>query len=212
MAEMLERLRLEPGMRVLEIGAGTGYNAALLAEVVGSKDRVTTVDVDPQVARGARAALREGGYRVRVVTGDGRNGFAERAPYDRIVVTASSDTVPYAWFQQLAEGGLLEVPLRITAAGAQVIPTLRKTRGRLTSVAVVAGGFMPLRGRDDPSWQPQRQPFLNATDGTGEGAVRSLLHLSGEALATLSTAAKRRLLGLALTDGRRQPLGLRADP
>ena len=103
MAEMLEQLALEPGMRVLEIGAGSGYNAALLAEIVGPSGRVTTIDVDAQVARGARAALRKSDYQAKVVVGDGRAGFAEEAPYDRIIVTASSATVPKPW-QQLRAG------------------------------------------------------------------------------------------------------------
>lgn len=79
MAEMLEQLTLEPGMHVLEIGAGTGYNAALLAHIVGKKGSVTAVEVDRQIARSARAALRESGYRVRVVTGDGLDGVAAQA-------------------------------------------------------------------------------------------------------------------------------------
>ena len=94
MALMLEQLQLEEGMNVLEVGAGTGYNAALLSLLVGPRGRVVSVDVDPELARGARRALRVGGYRLRVVAGDGRAGFAERAPYDRIIVTASSDSVP----------------------------------------------------------------------------------------------------------------------
>lgn len=209
MAEMLEQLALEPGMRVLEIGAGTGYNAALLAHILGPKGSVTAIDIDPQIARAARAALRHSGYRVRVVAGDGHAGFAERAPYDRIIVTASSDTVPRAWFEQLAEGGLVEAPLRITSAGAQVIPTLRKQNGRLVSDAVVCGGFMPLRSPGDSAPQPQRSPCLIATDSTREQG-KPLRQLTGSALSTLSTATKRRLLAVALTEGRRRPLGLRA--
>ena len=122
MAEMLEQMRLAPGMRVLEIGAGTGYNAALLAEIVGRRGVVTTIDVDPQIAHAARVSLRRGNHRVRVVVGDGRGGFAARAPYDRIIVTASAETVPRPWFDQLEDGGMLEVPLRLTATGMQVIP------------------------------------------------------------------------------------------
>jgi len=212
MAEMLEQLALEPGMRVLEIGAGTGYNAALLAEIVGPSGRVTSIDVDAQVARGARTALRRGGCRVEVVVGDGREGFPEQAPYDRIIITASSDTVPKAWFDQLADGGLLEVPLRLGAAGAQAIPTLRKTPRKLITAAVVCGGFMPLRSADGSNSVPNRRPpCLIASDATANGHTPPLRQISGEALASLSTAAKRRLLSVALTQGRRRALGLRAD-
>src|SRR4051812_11972496 len=109
MALMLEQLELAEGMRILEIGAGTGYNAALLARLVGPAGSVTTVDVDPELARGARRALRAAGRKARVVVGDGRHGFADRAPYDRIVVTASAEAIPRPWLDQLAGYGALQV-------------------------------------------------------------------------------------------------------
>ena len=210
MAEMLERLELAPGLRVLEIGAGTGYNAALLAELVGPAGSVTTVDVDEEIARGARTALRSGGHLVRVAVADGRDGYPAAAPYDRIVVTASAGDVPRAWREQLVEGGLVEVPLRLRSGGGQVVATLRNKRGRLVSVAVVPGGFMPLRGAGEgsPEGPP---PTLVASDATGAGAAAPLAQLAGPALATLSRTAKRRLLALALSPPRRRPLGLRAD-
>jgi protein-L-isoaspartate(D-aspartate) O-methyltransferase len=148
MAQMLERLALQPGFRVLEIGTGTGYNAALLAEIVGPSGAVTTIDIDAEVAHGARAALGRSGHRVSVHVGDGREGVLDRSPYDRIIVTASSNAIARAWFDQLREGGLLEVPLRITERDAQAIPTLRKVRGGLESVSLVFGSFMPLRSAD----------------------------------------------------------------
>ena len=103
MAEMLEELQLEPGQRVLEIGAGTGYNAALLRHVVGESGRVVTVDVDADTAVRARRALKGSG--VTVVTGDGREGYARGAPYDRIIVTASAAEIPRAWYEQLEPEG-----------------------------------------------------------------------------------------------------------
>jgi len=210
MAEMLERLALEPGLRVLEIGAGTGYNAALLSHIVGTTGRVETVDIDADTARRAGHALRAGGYRARVVVADGRDGLPARAPFDRIIVTASSDTVPHAWFEQLADGGLVEVPLRLReSAGAHVIATLQKRGRGLRSVSIVGGGFMPLRG-DDEQAVPQSMRWLGITDATG-GAPKPLRQLSGIALTRLSQAAKRRLLAVALEDPRRTPLGVRAD-
>jgi protein-L-isoaspartate(D-aspartate) O-methyltransferase len=210
MAVMLEQLDLREGMRVLEIGGGTGYNAALLSVLVGTSGRVSTVDVDPVIAAGARRALREGGYEVRVVSADGRAGHAQQAPYDRIMVTASSETVPYAWFDQLVEGGLLELPLRLETAGTQFIPVLQKTHLGLRSVAAASGGFMPLRtGRDDDG-MPSREPYLLVSDGTRD-AYEPLLQLSGTALATLSGTAKRRLVATALGKPRTTRLGLQAD-
>lgn len=211
MALMLEHLELEEGMRVLEIGAGTGYNAALLSSLVGSRGKVVSVDVDAQVASGARRALEENSYPVRVVHADGRAGLAESAPYDRIIVTASADTVPHPWFEQLADDGLLEAPLRLNAAGMQAIPVLRKTPRGFRSLRVLRGGFMPLRGPGEgvvPDFT--RETFLNVTDFTGRRS-EPILQLNGAALATLSRRAKRRLLATALGEPRRRPLGLRAD-
>src|SRR5688500_4168685 len=108
MAPMLQALDLHPGHRVLEIGAGTGYNAALLAHLVGPKGKVVSVELEPDIARTARTVLRSLDVRARVVAGDGHLGFAAGAPYDRIIVTAASSAVPRAWFDQLADGGLLE--------------------------------------------------------------------------------------------------------
>lgn len=145
MALMLEQLRVEPGMRVLEVGAGTGYNAALLAVLVGKHGQVVSVDVDRAVANDARRSLRKGGYRVRVVHADGRDGFRKGAPYDRIVVTAGAAAVPHTWLEQLTADGLLEVPVRLDG-GVHVIPVFHKTRRGLRSRSAISGGFMPLRG------------------------------------------------------------------
>ncbi len=210
MAAMLSELRLAQGMRVLEIGAGTGYNAALLAYLVGRPGRVTTIDIDAGIARGARAALRRGGYAAVVVVGDGRGGYLRGAPYDRIVVTASTETVPRAWFDQLAEGGLVEAPLRITTLGSQVIATLAKTPSGLHATAVICGGFMPLRSADGADQAPAALPFLAARDGTAGAAGPPLRFITGRALAALAPAARRRLLAVSLADPGRRPLGLRA--
>jgi len=97
-ATMLEMLHLRPGQRVLEIGAGTGYNAALLSHLVGPEGQVTTVDIDPDVTAEAAQHLRDSGHAsVEVVTGDGEVGYAASAPFDRIVATAGAWDVPSAW-------------------------------------------------------------------------------------------------------------------
>jgi protein-L-isoaspartate(D-aspartate) O-methyltransferase len=190
MARMLERLALEPGQRVLEIGAGTGYNAALLKRIVGVRGRVVTVDVDPELARGAREALR--GEGVRVVVGDGREGWSRGAPYDRIVATVAADEIPQAWRDQLVDGGLLELPL-VLPRGEQVVVTFRREGGVLRSVALVPGGFMQLRGT-----APYYAPTLHASAPAG-----LLVQLSGEAVARLSAGAARRLLAVAIGEPRR---------
>lgn len=155
MAPMLEHLDLHPGLSVLEIGAGTGYNAALLDELVGPTGAVTTVDIDPEIVAEARERLAVAGHsRVRVVCGDGWSGIADGAPFDRLMVTASVADLSPAWVDQLVEGGRLVVPLRV--APAQAVVALRKRGDVLESVAVVAGGFMPLRGAGAPDDRTQQ--------------------------------------------------------
>jgi protein-L-isoaspartate(D-aspartate) O-methyltransferase len=115
---MLEQADLHPGMRVLEIGSG-GYNAALIAELVGTEGAVTTVDIDPDVVDRARRYLEAAGYsQVTVVLADTANGVPERAPFDRIIVTAGVWDLPSAWADQLAVGGRLVVPLRFPVRSA----------------------------------------------------------------------------------------------
>lgn len=207
MALMLERLDVREGQRVLEIGAGTGYNAALLSRIVGPRGRVVSIEVDRELARRARQALSEAACKVRVVCRDGRLGFAEGAPYDRIIATASTHELPRAWWEQLALDGLLELPFRLTADGAQAIPTLRKQGSRtLRSISVLCGGFMPLRSPDGSL--PDDPPRLLVSE-LREGTSRPLLWLSGSALARLSEPARRRLVALALSEPRVQRVRVR---
>ncbi|WP_084210615.1 methyltransferase domain-containing protein [Pseudonocardia acaciae] len=110
-ATMLHALDAEPGMRVLEIGAGTGWNAALLAWKVGAEN-VTTVEIDAQLVIQARGSLAAAGLgKVTVVTGDGTLGYPDAAPYDRVIATVGIREVPYAWVAQTAPGGRLVAPL-----------------------------------------------------------------------------------------------------
>jgi protein-L-isoaspartate(D-aspartate) O-methyltransferase len=148
MAQMLEDLQLAPGQRVLEIGAGTGYNAALFAHVVGP-GRVVSIDVDRSVLAEAWDHLR--GFaerRVELQHADGRAGWAVGAPYDRIMVTAATADLEPAWLEQLAEDGLLLAPLALAPGLAYLVRgTVRKGhfQGRLTRPAY----FMPLRGEQE---------------------------------------------------------------
>lgn len=114
MAVMLQQLGLKPGHRVLEIGTGTGYNAALMAEIIGKHGKVVSVDIDAEIVAAARACLDGTGYRdVTVVCGDGTFGHVAAAPYDRIIVTVGAGDIPAALREQLAVGGRLVVPLSI---------------------------------------------------------------------------------------------------
>jgi protein-L-isoaspartate(D-aspartate) O-methyltransferase len=107
-AAMLEALELEGG-RALDVGTGSGYQAAVLAELA---DEVITIERVPELAERARATLEEAGYRrVEVRVGDGTLGVPERGPYDGIVVAAAAPAVPEALYEQLANGGHLVVPV-----------------------------------------------------------------------------------------------------
>jgi methyltransferase of ATP-grasp peptide maturase system len=108
-ALMLAALSAEPGMRVLEIGTGTGYNAALLAHRLGVQN-ITSVEIDPNLADHARTALRATGYPVTVIAGDGADGYPPHAPYDRIIATAAVQQVPYPWVAQTRPGGMILTP------------------------------------------------------------------------------------------------------
>ncbi|APU15712.1 MULTISPECIES: methyltransferase domain-containing protein [Actinoalloteichus] len=109
-AAMLTTLDVHAGHRVLEIGAGTGWNAALLSARTGAAGHVVSVEVDPAVAEGARRALAEIGATPSVVTGDGTRGYAPDAPYDRVVCTASVRAIPRAWLEQTRPGGVILAP------------------------------------------------------------------------------------------------------
>ncbi|MBF6591005.1 MAG: methyltransferase domain-containing protein [Ktedonobacterales bacterium] len=146
-AIMLQQLQPFAGMRVLEIGAGTGYNAALLAELVGPAGRVTTVDIDAVIADEARAHLEGAGYpTVRVVAADGAGGWPDGAPYDRIELTVGTSDLSPAWVAQLKDGGMLVMPLWLGTTDASV--AFRKHGDTFTSEALTPCGFMRLRGQE----------------------------------------------------------------
>jgi protein-L-isoaspartate(D-aspartate) O-methyltransferase len=145
MAIMLEQLGLEPGHRVLEIGAGTGYNAGLMAHIVGEAGGVTTIDIDDDLVGAARQHLDAAGCaRVRVVCADGGFGHPDGAPYDRIILTVSAWDVAPAWREQLGPAGRLVLPL--TIAGTQKSVAFEHADRHLVSVSVKECLFMPLRG------------------------------------------------------------------
>jgi protein-L-isoaspartate(D-aspartate) O-methyltransferase len=143
-AVMLEQAEIEPGMRVLEIGSG-GYNAALIAELVGPDGSVTSVDIDPEIVARARGCLRAAGYeQVRVVQADAEYGVPEHAPYDRIIVTVGAWDIPPAWINQLSTRGRIVVPLRF--AGMTRCVAFDRAETGLVSRSYCLGGFVPMQG------------------------------------------------------------------
>lgn len=152
-ALQLGQLDVRPGHRVLEVGAGTGYNAALLAHLAGARGRVTAIDVDVDIVADAQRNLAlAGADNVNVVLGDGALGYLGGGPYDRIVATVGAFGIPDAWLSQLAPGGRLVVPLRIVGSVSRSIAFERSASGGWYSVDHHMCGFVPLRNgiADDP--------------------------------------------------------------
>ena len=112
MAKMLEALAVMPDQRVLEIGTGTGYNAALLSQLAGDPTLVTSIEYDEELGHQAAERIEQVCPGVTVVIGDGAQGYAAHAPYDRIIATVSAPTVPLAWLEQLAPGGKIVMDLQ----------------------------------------------------------------------------------------------------
>lgn len=224
---MLEQLGVRPGHRVLEIGSGTGWNAALLAWLVGPTGAVTTVDIDAEVAEEATAHLAAAGAgAVRVVRADGAEGWPAGAPYDRIVLTASARDLAPAWRTQLARDGRLVLPLALRGSQRSVAFE-RAGEGVLESVSIVDCGFMPLQGAlagDDPI-RPLGRPglFLLLDDPTPVDPAALLAALdAGSLVATPVELSRREALSgvrtwlalrepaagdlLALRDGGQHPM------
>ncbi|MER6009852.1 methyltransferase domain-containing protein [Streptomyces bluensis] len=153
MANMLTELEVEDGNRVLEIGAGTGYNAALLAYRLGD-DLVTTVDLDPDITEGARRHLAAAGFHPTVVTGDGARGVPQRAPYDRIIATCTLSSIPRAWLAQCAPDARILTPLATGLVRLRVRDA-EYAEGRFLHTPAY---FVPLRG--DGGGPARQQPHL----------------------------------------------------
>ena len=171
MAIMLDQLDLAPGLRVLEIGAGTGYNAALMRHIVGSAGTVVSVDIDSEVAAQARDHLASAGYPdVTVVAADGAAGYPPSAPYDRVIATVGVSDLAPPWLGQLSPGGRIVVPLDVRGTQLAVAfehagpagpagPAGRPETagGPWRSVSLTPCGFMRMRG---PLAGPERTVLL----------------------------------------------------
>ncbi|MGW7001370.1 protein-L-isoaspartate O-methyltransferase family protein [Streptomyces sp. NPDC054933] len=151
--DMLDSLLLEPGHTVIELGAGTGWNAALCAWRAGS-GRVTSVEVDAGLAAAAQARLDAVGAGVTVVLGDGAAGWPQAAPYDRLIATYAVDTVPWPWIEQTRAGARLVFPWgRLGHVALTVADDGQSATGWVQGLAQ----FMPARGTDTGrDWQQIR--------------------------------------------------------
>ena len=153
-AIMDEALELEVGHRVLEVGAGSGWHAATVAELVAPSDEprerwghVYTVEIIPELAETARRNIEENGFgeRVTVICGDGSMGYEDEAPYDRVLVTAAAPEIPKPLVEQLKVGGILLIPI----GGLRFFQSLIKVRKENGMVKENLGGvaFVPLVGK-----------------------------------------------------------------
>ncbi|MFI8854050.1 methyltransferase domain-containing protein [Streptomyces sp. NPDC053499] len=167
---MLEALSVERGDRVLEVGTGTGWNAALLAYRLGS-DNVVTVEVDPAVAAEARRRFAATGLTPLSVIGDGARGHPQAAPYGRLIATCGISRVPYAWVEQTRIGGLIVAPWG-PPYGGQAVARLRVGEdGVASGPFVMSSAFMRLRDQRDRF--PATASFPGAADWPGDGQRRT---------------------------------------
>ena len=142
-AFMTEQLRLSNNDRVLEIGTGSGYQAAILAELAAE---VYTIEIIEPLAKTAEATLQRLGYKnVHVRAGDGYKGWPERAPFDAVIVTCAPEDVPQPLIDQLKEGGRMVIPVG-GGLGYQQLYLLEKKNGKLERRAVLPVRFVPMTG------------------------------------------------------------------
>ena len=148
-AQMLEELQLEPGMKVLEIGAGTGWNAALMGYIVGPEGHIYSIDIQSDVAQRAENHVQQLGMQnVEIITGDGGYGYGKRAPYDRIITTVNCPEISPHWMAQLTEGGALLITLRdMEGSSWCLLIRLWKRKDHLKGEVVSLPGFMTLQGK-----------------------------------------------------------------
>jgi protein-L-isoaspartate(D-aspartate) O-methyltransferase len=143
-ALMTELLDLHPNDKVLEIGTGSGYQAAVLAELTNS---VYSIEVIPELAQRAAAALAAEGYRtVNLRTGNGALGWPEEAPFDAIIVTAAAPEIPPALIEQLRTGGRMMIPVGPRHGDQTLVLITRNDAGEVTQRDVLPVAFVPLTG------------------------------------------------------------------
>lgn len=141
-AFMTEALNVKEGDKILEIGTGSGYQAAVLAEMGA---RVFTIERNPHLLQEARERLESLGYRVAAKVGDGTLGWSEFSPYDGIIVTAGAPTIPQPLLDQLAKGGRLVIP--IGGLEEQRLHIIEKHNDEFTSREIHGFKFVPLIGK-----------------------------------------------------------------
>jgi protein-L-isoaspartate(D-aspartate) O-methyltransferase len=144
---MLDMLQLQPGHTVFELGAGSGWNAALMGHLVGPTGHVYSLEIIPEVAQIARETIAALGIKnVHIIAADGGEGYAGGAPYDRVIFTAGTYDLPHHFYTQMKDGGLLLVVIK-NAGGGDHLFLLRKTADHFESLASMPCGFVQLTGQ-----------------------------------------------------------------
>jgi protein-L-isoaspartate(D-aspartate) O-methyltransferase len=196
MAIMLEQLDLAPGHRVLEIGAGSGYNAALIAHIVGQAGQVTSIDIDQDLVDAARTHLVAAGFeRVRAMCADGGFGYREAAPYDRVILSVGAPDILPAWIEQLKPDGRLVLPLSIVQMQHSI--AFERSRDYLISRSARDCGFMKLRGAFAEA--PVERLSLGPEPGLTIENSQQLLLDAGQAYAWLTGPGRDWDTGLEVT-------------
>ncbi|MBC5816703.1 MAG: methyltransferase domain-containing protein [Candidatus Eremiobacteraeota bacterium] len=153
--EMLQQLRIAPGHRVLEIGTGSGYTTALLATLTGPTGCVVSIDLESDLVEAAQQRFEEFGLlHVHASAADGALGEAAYAPYDRVLLTVCAADIVAAWWEQLARGGRIVLPLSLR--GVQKSIAFAELHGVLESESIVDCGFLMLRGPSLPDERVER--------------------------------------------------------
>ncbi len=176
---MLNDLAAQDGHKVLEVGTGTGWNAALLAARLGAEN-VTSVEVDTAVHEAARKAIENTGLVPTLVLGDGADGYADHAPYDRLIATASTGEIPRAWIDQVKPGGIIVTPWWPEYGGGAIVRLVVNKDGTASGRFTRTAAFMRLR-------QQRRKPkhvreYMGGKPWPADGA-RSMTELSPEDIA-----------------------------
>ncbi len=144
-AHMSELLELKPELRVLEIGTGSGYQAAVLGELC---NHVYTIEIVAPLGRKAEKLLKELGYtQVQVRIGNGYEGWPEAAPFDRIIVTCAPEKIPQALQDQLAEGGRMIIPVGKQFGTQYMVEVNKDKKGRITQKQHYPVRFVPMTGK-----------------------------------------------------------------
>jgi protein-L-isoaspartate(D-aspartate) O-methyltransferase len=209
-ATLLDQLDVQPGMTVFEIGTGSGYSTALLANLVGPGGYVTSIDIDPVLVDRADSLLaRQGVTSTTVLAGDGARDVPTDTRFDRIIGWATAHHIPSTWIKQTTPGAIIVVPVQLS--GLAITPGIVRLRldnqGRLASDRLMEGGFVPMHDTADPEWTVPAQ----GVDAMVRDTQGKPWWLSAHWLRSGNQAVGERLLRQLITDAHEAVSPLDAD-